>query len=430
MVIVGDYKLMNNYFVKEYPEALSGRNQFVEHLKVIRGGINGIIEVDGDLWKEQRRFALQVLRDFGLGKNVMEEKVLDEVSALLKNLAEDEKTGICDIIGRIDVCVGSVINNLLFGYRFEGSHLQEFHNLKKNLQDFFVQVNKGPSLLYFSFYKLRYVPFFKDYAEKIYELNKSIFDFLENQIYNHEKSINYESESFPTDFCEAYLKEMNHQQKINGIKKDYYNFIQFKNVCFDLWIAGLETTSTTLQFAMIYLLNFPQVLEKVQKELDNVVEHDKMVTLNDRMKLPYLQAVISEIQRMTNLLLFNVMHKTMKDVIIEGYKIDKGIMVIPQISCVLYDEKIFPEPFSFKPDRFLDEEGNYKKYEEMIPFSLGKRSCLGESLAKTELFLILGNVLKHFDIMPEKPGQLPSMEKRWGVTVQPEPFKIQVKKRF
>ena len=75
VVAICDYKLIQSAFVKDHAEALSGRFQLVEHLNVIRGGIHGIIEIDGDKWQEQRRFILQVLRDFGFGKNLMQEKV-------------------------------------------------------------------------------------------------------------------------------------------------------------------------------------------------------------------------------------------------------------------------------------------------------------------------------------------------------------------
>lgn len=74
-VAVSDYQLIQSTFVKDHAEALSGRHQFVEHLNTVRGGIHGIVEIDGDKWREQRRFILQVLRDFGFGKNLMQEKV-------------------------------------------------------------------------------------------------------------------------------------------------------------------------------------------------------------------------------------------------------------------------------------------------------------------------------------------------------------------
>lgn len=115
---------------------------------------------------------------------------------------------------------------------------------------------------------------------------------------------------------------------------------------------------------------------------------------------------------MANLLPQNVPHETTRDVVIDGYTIPKGTTIIPQISCVLYDEKvsrhcgymsklwfqIFPDPKRFDPSRFLDADGHLKRVDELIPFSIGKRQCLGEGLARMELFLILANIFNQFRV--------------------------------
>ena len=348
-------------------------------------------------------------------------------------------------MARFDACIGSVINNLLFGYSFEDHKLDEFLTLKQNIADIFMHLSKFPTVLYMTFPFLKRFPFFRGYSEEGLHLYQTIFNFLEQQIKEHEKNMNFDSET--TDVCEAFLKEIRRQEKIQGPDKENYCYDQLKNICFDLWTGGMETTATTCQFTIIYLLNHPDALEKVQKELDTVVENDRLVTLSDRTRLHYLQAVIHETQRTTNLFLFNVFHKALDDVLIDGHLIKKGSVIFPQISCVLYDERVcffigfirlqnlnyklqfFPDPFTFKPERFLDSDGTFKPDEHFIPFSAGKRSCLGESLARTELFLIIGNVLKNFNIYPEKDGIPPSMEKK-GLSVQPARFKIRVQKRF
>ena len=101
---------------------------------------------------------------------------------------------------------------------------------------------------------------------------------------------------------------------------------------------------------------------------------------------------------MANLLPLNLIHKTTRDVTIRGYLIPKNTCIVPQIGAVLFDETIFPEPESFKPERFLNENRELKKIEEFCPFSVGKRQCLGESLARMELFLILANLFNQFKV--------------------------------
>ncbi|VDO40384.1 unnamed protein product [Haemonchus placei] len=107
-----------------------------------------------------------------------------------------------------------------------------------------------------------------------------------------------------------------------------------------------------------------------------------------------------ETQRLANLLPMNLPHVTVRAVRIGKYDLPAGTGVVPQISNVLYDKhlQVFPAPHSFNPSRFIDENGKLKKVEELIPFSIGKRQCLGEGLAKMELFLFIANLFNRFEV--------------------------------
>jgi hypothetical protein len=94
---------------------------FVEFRRFL-GGTYGVVMTEGELWRDQRRFALHVLRNFGLGKNLMQEKVLDEVNAMVRRIKNKIFEGHTEhnLLNHLDISVGSIINALLFGYRFEG----------------------------------------------------------------------------------------------------------------------------------------------------------------------------------------------------------------------------------------------------------------------------------------------------------------------
>lgn len=94
----------------------------------------------------------------------------------------------------------------------------------------------------------------------------------------------------------------------------------------------------------------------------------------------------------------------------------------------MYDEKIFPEPEKLDPTRFLDANGKLKKVEELCPFSIGKRQCLGEGLAKMELFLFFANVFNQFHI--DLYDKNPSLDKEYGITMRAENYKLNIEKRF
>jgi len=119
VVAVVDYQTMVDSFQKE-GDAYSGRPKFLGLHTMFRGGALGVIMTDDDLWRDQRRFALHVLRDFGLGKNLMQDKILVEVNALIEKIGEgiDAQLKEHNIATYVDRAVGSIINSLLFNYRF------------------------------------------------------------------------------------------------------------------------------------------------------------------------------------------------------------------------------------------------------------------------------------------------------------------------
>ncbi|CAJ0592037.1 unnamed protein product [Cylicocyclus nassatus] len=132
---------------------------------------------------------------------------------------------------------------------------------------------------------------------------------------------------------------------------------------------------------------------------------------------------------MANLLPMNLPHELMRDVQIGKWHIPAGTGVIGQISNVLYDEEVFDDPLVFNPNRFIDDNCKLKKVDELIPFSIGKRQCLGEGLARMELFLFVANLINRFKLSPVDPNDPPTMKKTFGTTVQPREYRCFVKSR-
>uniref|UniRef100_A0A914ZD70 Cytochrome P450 n=1 Tax=Panagrolaimus superbus TaxID=310955 RepID=A0A914ZD70_9BILA len=171
----------------------------------------------------------------------------------------------------------------------------------------------------------------------------------------------------------------------------------FGNV-FDLWLAGQESTAYTIAWIVLYLMKDLKAQEKLHAELTKVIDSDRFITHEDKNNLPYLNAVIAESQRLGNLLVNNIPRRLISDITYHGYTLKKDTIVVPEISQVLYDEKIFPEPHKFLPERFLDSDGKFQTKPELIPFSIGKRACLGESMARAELYLFTANLFNHFEV--------------------------------
>ncbi|CAJ0954202.1 unnamed protein product, partial [Mesorhabditis belari] len=355
-VIIADYELIKETIIKDGDKYT---DRFTTALTAeYRGGdLYGVIESSGDSWREMRRFTLHTLRDFGMGKNLMEEKIMNEVTALLVRLEAQKELS---PQWEIDVAVGSIINNILFGYRFDEEKQGEFRELKSLMDEHMkLIVTFSGGLVMTSPWAGR-LPYIKGVKERMFYIRDRLFTFFRQQIEHRKKTMDYDDDE-SADLVECFLKQQRkHEENENG-DQGYYSMKQLENVLMDLWDAGMETTSNTLSWGLVYVLNDLEVQKKIHDELDFNIKSDRLITLADKKQLPYLNATINEIQRLANLLPVNIFRKTTEDVTINGYNLPRGTTVIPQISTVMYDEKLFPSPHSFKPERFLNEDGSLRK---------------------------------------------------------------------
>ncbi|KAK6052892.1 hypothetical protein COOONC_09604 [Cooperia oncophora] len=136
---------------------------------------------------------------------------------------------------------------------------------------------------------------------------------------------------------------------------------------------------------MIYLLKHPEVVQRVREELVTATGNSRSLSLEDRSNTPYLAATIAEIQRHASILNMNIWRFTNVDTEIGGYPVPKHTIVAAELSLILADEATFSNSKEFDPSRFITDPS---LLANVIPFGLGRRSCLGESLARAELYLV------------------------------------------
>ncbi|XP_016677168.2 geraniol 8-hydroxylase [Gossypium hirsutum] len=192
------------------------------------------------------------------------------------------------------------------------------------------------------------------------------------------------------------------------------------NLLLDLFVAGTDTTSSTLEWAMPELLRNPQALLKAKKELDEAIGKGNPVEESDINRLPYLQAIIKETFRMHPAVPLLLPRRADSDANLCGFKIPKGSQVLINVWAIGRDPSIWDNPNSFILDRFLGSEIDVKGRDfGLIPFGAGRRICPGLPLANRMLHLMLGSLINYFDWKLEgeiSPNEM-NMEEKYRIAV-------------
>ncbi|XP_057633414.1 cytochrome P450 2C27-like isoform X1 [Chionomys nivalis] len=384
-VVLHGYEAVKEALV-DHGEEFAGRGSFPIGERINKG--LGIVLSNGNRWKEIRRFTLTTLRNLGMGKRNLEDRVQEEAQCLVEELRKTNGSP-CDPTFILSCGPCNVICSTVFQNRFDYKD-QDFLNLMekvneniKILSSPWMQVcNNFPSLI--------------DYCpgshHKISKNADYVRSYLLEKIKEHQESLNAAN---PRDFIDYYLikqKQESHNQQSE------FTLENLAVTVFDLFAAGTETTSTTLRYALLLLLKHPDVTAKVQEEIHRVVGRNRSPCMRDRSHMPYTDAMIHEVQRFINLIPTNVPHAVTCDIKFRNYIIPKGTTIITSLASVLNDSKEFPNPEIFDPGHFLDKNGNFKKSDYFMPFSTGKRICAGEGLARMELFLFLTTILQNFKL--------------------------------
>ncbi|KHJ91920.1 hypothetical protein OESDEN_08203 [Oesophagostomum dentatum] len=170
-----------------------------------------------------------------------------------------------------------------------------------------------------------------------------------------------------------------------------------------------------------------KVKARVEDELLFITKGQRLLSITDRPKTTYYNAVLNEIHRCALVIPLNMWRDTADDTVVGKYVIPKGTSITAQISLIMTDERYFENKYEFNPDRYLNNESIA---EMIVPFGLGKRACPGESMAQAELYLIIANFLLRYEMAADLE-QMPSMRprKELGAARTAQPYRICFKRR-
>uniref|UniRef100_A0A8B9KYP2 Cytochrome P450, family 2, subfamily AE, polypeptide 1 n=1 Tax=Astyanax mexicanus TaxID=7994 RepID=A0A8B9KYP2_ASTMX len=411
-ILLSGYKSFKEALV-EQADIFAERAYYPVNDRLSRG--LGLISSSGYAWSHQRRFAVSVLKHFGVGKKSLEHAILQESRYLCEALQKERGLAF-DPDRVVTNAVTNIICSLVFGHRFEYDD-QHFHQILMYFDDvvqlpanFWGQLyNRLPALM----------PWLPGKHQTAFSSLSKIKVFIQDEIQRHRQDWN---PSNPRDYIDCYLDE------IEKCKDSKAEFTEENMICcvVDLFAAGTETTSNTILWTLLYMAKYPEVqgrTEKVHAEIDQVIGQARQPSMNDRPLMPYTYAVIHEVLRAANALNITPPRVASRDTTIGGYLIPKGVTVFPLLRAIMQDKNEYSTPDEFNPGHFLDENGKFLKKESFIPFSIGKRTCPGEQMVHMEFFLFFTSLMQSFSFHAPD-GETVKLDGTVGITTAPKPFQI------
>ncbi|XP_032746786.1 cytochrome P450 2D26-like [Rattus rattus] len=368
----------------------------------------------GPEWREQRRFSVSTLRDFGVGKKSLEQWVTEEAGHLCDAFTKEAEHPFNPSI-LLDKAVSNVIASLVYARRFEYED-PFFNRMLKTLKESFGEDTSFMAELLNAIPVLLHIP---GMTSKVLPKLNSFITLMDKMLIEHKKS--WDPAQPPRDMTDAFLAEM---QKAKGNPESSFNDENLRMVVINLFMAGIVTTSSTLSWALLLMILHPDVQRRVHQEIDEVIGQVRRPEMADQARMPFTNAVIHEVQRFADIVPTNIPHMTSRDIKFQGFLIPKGTTLIPNLSSVLKDETVWEKPLRFHPEHFLDAQGNFVKHEAFVPFSAGRRACLGEPLARMELFLFFTCLLQRFSFSVPAGQPRPSDHGVYALPVTPQPYQL------
>ncbi|KAG6459438.1 hypothetical protein O3G_MSEX011399 [Manduca sexta] len=371
----------------------------------------GIVFSDGPAWNKTRRFVLKYLKSYGYNSRFMDNYIAEECRVLVRQRERDAGQPVL-VNDMFHIPIVNILWRLVAGVRYdlEDVRLKKLCSLITRL---FKAVDMSGGVLNFMPFLRHFIPNYIGYTE-LKSIHNTLHEFLAETIKQHKQNIDTEN---PRDVIDACLIEMMKN------KDQALTYKELQVVCLDLLEAGMETVSNTAVFMLLHIVRNDTVQQRLQEEIKAVIGQERFPTLNDRIKMPYTEAVLLESLRISSVAAMGIPHMALKDTQLGNYNIPKGTFILMSLYD-LHNGGHWKDPDVFKPERFLTKDRNVIQDDWLMPFGTGKRRCIGEGLARAELFMFVTHLLQKFSLKIPEGESLPSTEPVNGLSLSAKPFKI------
>ncbi|NXP44737.1 CP1A5 protein, partial [Heliornis fulica] len=435
VLVLSGLETIRQALVKQGEEFM-GRPDLYSFRHVADGQSLAFSPDSGEVWKARRKLAQNALKTFSIAPSptssstcLLEEHVSKEASYLVtKFLQVMEEKKSFDPYRYLVVSVANVICAICFGKRYDHNdqELLNIVNVPEEFSDATAAGNPADFIPLLQYLPSRTMRLFKDF-------NLRFLRFLHRNVQEHYETYDKNNIRDITDS----LIEQCQEKKVEANTATQIPREKIVNLVNDLFGAGFDSITTGLSWSLMYLVTYPDIQKKIQKELDQTIGWERSPRLSDRGSLPYTEAFILEMFRHSSFLPFTIPHRqvlsTTKDTVLNGFFIPKDRCVFVNQWQVNHDEKLWKDPLAFRPERFLNAEGtevNKVNGEKVMAFGLGKRKCIGEPIARWQVFLFLSTLLQQLEFSI-CDGKKADMTPIYGLSMKHKRCEhFQVKQRF
>ncbi|XP_071482215.1 cytochrome P450 2J2-like [Diadema antillarum] len=404
MVYLATHELVNEILIKK-ADVTTGREPDPEFKTFVKYN-GGVALSEGAEWVDHRRFGLNALRNFGMGKRSLESRINEEARMLTDAFASKGGTAL-DPHANFMWAVSNIICAITFGHRFEYSD-PLFQKLTQYLND--ITAEEGTLI--------RYFPTFIRNGRR----NKMVRvrEFLDKAVKEHKK--NFDPNDI-RDVIDMYINQVHELEKAG--QRSELSLEKATTIAFDFFIGGTETTSTTMTWVILFMAAYPEIQEKVVAEIQREIGLDTAPSYEHQKAMPYTQGVLTEALRFRPIVPIGVPHRATADMKIKDYDIPKGTNIGMNILYIHHDPKVWGDPEVFRPERFLSKDGkSFVKHDAFMPFGAGRRKCLGEQLAKMEMFLFFTNIMQRFKVSLPPGAKADFTYGHRSLSLLPKPYKV------